>query len=277
MSQPKPPDPYATSQAQLGFNTQAAQAQQKANMIGQQTPYGSLSYTADPNAPGGYTAQTTLTPAQQQLLNLQQAGQTGLGVAGVGLGQDIAGMFGGGPPDLSPEAMTKQLMGWQTEYMQPWWNQQQSNMDTQLANQGITPGSAAFNNAQNLLSRNISDQRNQFFAQSEPLAFSQKQQQYSFPLQLMQALLSGGKPTGPSFVNTPQAQVGAPNYQQAAQNQYQAQQQQYNNMMQGMGQLGGMALGGFMANPGLFGAMPSFSGGWGNMFASAPTLVGGQF
>lgn len=273
MSQPSPPDPLQTSQTQLGFNKKAATAQNQANMFGQQTPYGSLAWNVDPNAPGGFTAQTSLTPAQQQLLNLQVSGQTGVGQAGAGLGQDIAGMFAT-PPDISPAAMTNQLMDWQMKYMQPYWDIQKSNMEAQLGNQGLNVNDQAYQNAERMFTRGVGDVQNQFFAQSEPLAFQQAQQQYSFPLQLMQALLGQGKPQGPSFVQTPQAQVGSPNYQQAAQNQYLAQQQQYQNMMQGAGQLAGIGLAPFTGGASLFGAMPMFSGGWGG---GAPSVLGGSF
>ncbi|MGJ0507382.1 MAG: hypothetical protein ACR652_09645 [Methylocystis sp.] len=61
--------------AQSQANTQAAQQQQKMNMVNQSTPYGSLNYVADPSFPGGYRATQTLTPEMQALLgsNTQMA------------------------------------------------------------------------------------------------------------------------------------------------------------------------------------------------------------
>ena len=93
LSPPKPPDPYQTRE-QLNSIPQAAQKQQQMNMINQYTPYGSLNYTSDPNAPGGYSATQTLTPEQQQILNLLQQGQTGAGTAAAGLGGQLAGLYG---------------------------------------------------------------------------------------------------------------------------------------------------------------------------------------
>ncbi|MDF2809888.1 MAG: hypothetical protein K0S56_919 [Microvirga sp.] len=55
---PEPPDPYATAQAQAGFNQQTALTQQALNMVNQVTPYGSLTYSQTgqqwvPNPTGG--------------------------------------------------------------------------------------------------------------------------------------------------------------------------------------------------------------------------------
>ena len=83
LSPPSAPNPYQTSQTQLGFNQQAAQKQQQMNMINQYTPYGSLNYSSDPNAPGGYSATQTLSPVLQQLLGLMQQGQVGAGNGGI--------------------------------------------------------------------------------------------------------------------------------------------------------------------------------------------------
>jgi hypothetical protein len=277
MSQPKPVDPLASSNQQLGFNTQAAGTQQRMNMIGQNTPLGSLAWQIDPNAPGGYSADVSLTPAQQGLLNLRQAAQTGVGTAAEGLGGQMAGLFGTAP-NLDTTTMTNQLMDWQTQSMQPYWDIQKSNLEAQLQNQGLTPNDPAWQNSMMAFTKGIGQARNQMFAQAEPLAFSQGVTKYQLPMQTEASLLGMSGPQSPSFVSTPQEQIQSPNYQQAAQNQYLAQQQQYQNMMQGVGQLGGMALGGLMGNPGLFGVPLQFAGGWGGGGGgSAPTVLGGSF
>jgi hypothetical protein len=174
--------------------------------------------------------------------------------------------------------------------MQPIFDQQQSNLNGQLQNQGITPGSEAWNNAQNLQSRNVNNAYQSLFLNAEPTAFSQAIQQYQLPMQTAANLMGAGAPVSPQSVaptltNTPQEQIQAPNYQQAAQNQFQAQQQQYQNMMGGIGQVAGigtqLALAGMTGGAslpftmgasgggGMFGSMmgggsPSgYGGGWG--------------
>lgn len=243
-SPPSPPDPYASSQTQLGFNQKAATQQQQTNMINQQTPFGSLNYQADPNAPGGYQANLSLTPAQQQLLEQRQGAQSALGGAAQGLAGNVANMYSQ-PPNIDPSALTNKMMGWGQQYMQPIFNMQQSNLNAQLQNQGITPGSEAWNNAQNLQSRNVNNAYQNLFMQSEPMAFNQAVQQYQLPGQEAAYLLNASQPQQPNLVNTPQAQMQAPNYQQAAQNQFLGQQQQYQNLMGGLGTAASIGLGMF--------------------------------
>ena len=250
-NQPNSPDPGQVASTQQGFNTAAAQTQNQINSYNQNTPYGSLSYTADPNSPSGYSLNTSLSAPQQQLLNTRQGTQQTLGDTGNTLASNSAGMYSS-PFDLN--AATGQtaslLNNWNQQYLQPIFNQQQSNTNAQLQNQGLAPGSEAYNNAQNLLARNQGDVTNQYLSQNEGQAFNQALQQYQLPLQTEGALLGASSPQGPTFSATPTATVQPPNYQSAAQNNFQNQQTQYQNTMQGLGQ-------GLGTLTGMFG------GGWG--------------
>ncbi len=251
-TQPKSPDPSATAQMQQGYNYNAAKQQQAINSVNQSTPYGSLTYDKDPNSPAGYSANVTLSPAQQELLNQFQQTQGTLGGAAGNLSKQFDGLFSQAP-NLDPSATTNQLMKWQQDYINPIFKQQQSNTDAQLRNQGLTPGSEAYNNAQNLLARNQGDVTNQFFAQSEPLAFNQAVTEYQLPRQTLQSALgfalSGTQPTGPSFQQTPQETINPANYAGIAQQNFQNQQKQFENTMSGLGQIAG--------------GIGNFAGGWG--------------
>ena len=241
LSPPTPPDPSKLAAQQQQYNLQAGQAQSKLGMTGQTTPFGQLMWVPDPSSPSGYRAVSGLNPYETQTVGTLQG-------AGSDAARGVAGMYAN-PIDLSPEAMTKNLMGWQQQYIQPIFNQQESNLEADLRNKGLTPGSEAYNNAKNLQARNEGDITNQFFAQSEPLAFSQKQQEYQFPIDIVSRLMQGGHPPAPGFVPTPAPQVQPPNYMGAAEQQYQQQQQQYGQMMQGLFSIptalaGGWAYGG---------------------------------
>lgn len=249
-SQPTAPNPTDIANAQQGYNLQAGQNQNRINSYNQTTPFGSLNYASDPNSPNGYNVNVALSPAQQGLLNTRQGTQQTLGTAGGDLASNSAGMYSS-PFDLN--AATGQTAGllnkWNQQYLQPIFNQQQSNKDAQLQNQGLAPGSTAYDNAQNLLARNQGDITNQYLTQNEGQAFNQALQQYQLPLQTESALMSGSAPQGPNFAPTPTASIQPPNYQQAAQNQFADQQLQYQNTMAGLGQLlgagGGMFAGGW--------------------------------
>ena len=74
-SAPTPPDPVATAAAQTKSNIDTAKATQAMNMVNQNTPLGSLTYSQTGTTPDGYpiyTANTTLTPTGQKSFDLQQ-------------------------------------------------------------------------------------------------------------------------------------------------------------------------------------------------------------
>jgi len=78
---PTPIDPVATANAQSAANINTATQQQKLNLINSQTPYGSITYNQDPNSPGGYTQNVSLSADQQQMYNsLTNAQKLALGL-----------------------------------------------------------------------------------------------------------------------------------------------------------------------------------------------------
>ena len=238
---PSVPDAGQVATQQSYFNNQAAAQQQKTNMVNQQTPFGSLNYSQDPTS-GAFSSNLQLSPQQQQILNTQQGTVQSLGNTGQSLANSLQGMYSQAP-NFDPSALTNKVMGWGQQYMQPIFNQQQSNLDANLQNQGITPGSEAFNNAQNLQSRNVNNAYEQLLMQAEPQAFSQAVQSYQVPLQTAQSLIYG--PQQPNLVNTPQAQIQPPNYQSAAQSQYQNQMGQFSGLLSGLGTVANVGLGMF--------------------------------
>lgn len=196
---PKPPDPWETAAAQGQWNSFTAQQQQAMNMIGQNTPWGSLSYdqtgTQTIVGPDGktytipkYTANTKLTPEQQAIFGQQQAAQgnmaslaneqsakmrqylqSGLDTSGFGQmqttpGADYSTQVGGnyatsyaGADDFSADRQmyTDALM----QRMAPQMQQDESRLRDQLINQGIRPGTAAWNSEQGRLSQGVNDAR----------------------------------------------------------------------------------------------------------------------
>jgi hypothetical protein len=264
LSAPSSPDPMATSNQQSAYNTAAGQQQQKMNMVNQSTPYGSLNYTADPNSPSGYSANVSLTPQQQQLLNTQQGTQQTIAGAGANLGNSIANKFSNGM-NLDPSTMTNTTMAMENQYLQPWFNQQNSNMTAQLANEGFAPGTEAYTNAMRGLTEGQQGTMANTFLQAEPMAFNQAIQSYTAPLQAEGSMFGLSSPTGPNFQQTPQEQIQPPNYAGLAQSNYQNQMQQYGNTMSGLSGIASAGVGGW--------ARAGFPGA-GSMFSSAPGAAG---
>ena len=263
-SPPPPPSPYAG----LGPATQAGQNQQGFNVasqagsaMGQQNWLGGLNYAQTGIGPGGvplYTATSSLSPIEQSLFNQfsgtqQQAGAQAANVLGMGnYGKvspfdAISGMAGG---------MTSGMLGNEVSYLKPFFDIQKQQEETQLLNQGFSPGTmggsegSAWNNAMMPLETGQNLAVSNFLAQAYPQAYQMAAGTYQLPLTMGQQLAQWGAPQAPGqqFVQTPQLSTvpymqGYATAQEAAQAQYEAQQQQYNNMMSGMFGLGEAGVG----------------------------------
>lgn len=254
-SQPKPPkpqDPDAVAAAQQKVNVAQTTGTQTAQQTNQQTPFGSITYTptgfVDSTGIQQFLANTQLSPQQQQILNNLQQSQMGLGGAG---GNMVNASFDqySTPPDFSEAAgtQTKLNMDRQLGYLTPYFTQQNEQLDNQLRNQGLMPGTQAYDRAM----RSMQDNQNQsvmsFLNQTQPIAFQQAQAQYNQPLQTVSNIMGLTQPASlpQNLVGTPKPgmagtdYVGANTaYNQAAFNQYQAQQAQYNAMLQGVAGIG---------------------------------------
>lgn len=275
---PTPPDPTATSNTQQQFNTTAGTTQNQINSYNQSNPFGNVNYAADPSSPSGYRVQTNLSQPNQNLLDTQFGSQAVAGQTAQSLLKNTAGMYGSAPnfQAFDPTSMVSQLNSWQQKYQQPLFDQQSSNLEAQLRNQGLTPGTEAYNNAKNLLARNQGDVTNQFMTnnigtglQAQQQKFGQDVTNYQLPLQTEAALTGYASPTAPTFQQTPTAQIQPANYQGAVQSNYTNQMQNYENTWNNIGKLGTAGIGLAMA------PASSLAGGWGSslagMFGGGPS------
>jgi len=108
------PDPAATAQAQGTANIEAARATTAMNRANQFTPWGSQTWSQDPNNPDAWASTVSLSPEQQALMDQQNRISTGLGgvqEAALGRVQNLMGQgidYGALPGALSfDEAMAK--------------------------------------------------------------------------------------------------------------------------------------------------------------------------
>jgi hypothetical protein len=268
---PPPPDYTAAAKATAQGNLEAARATAAANRTNQITPYGNLTYTANPekDAYGNtlYTATQTLAPGQQDILNRQTQLSSGLlGTAQQGLdyasgllakpGVDMSKLpsYGINPGETYSDAIMRRL--------QPQMAQQSQMNDAQLANQGIAQGTEAYNNAK----RQLSQQQNDLLTSAQiqgmntglaanQQAFQQEGYNQLQPINVINALRTGSQVSGPSYVNTPnQANTAGPDLLGATNAQYQNQLSAYNADQAGnAGLLGGlMNLGGSLYGGGFF-------------------------
>lgn len=260
-SPPPTPDPVATAQAQSKYNLDAAIATQAGSMVNQNTPYGSLTYTQTGTGPSGvplWTANTDLNSTGQSMLDLLNKSKLTAGGQGLDLlkganygAQSPADVLGG-----MTSGTTKDLLDKETSYLDPFFTRDTTRLDTQLRNQGLSPGTPAYDQAMNALKQSQGQTVTGFLAQAEPQAYAQSLSDYLLPLQTGSQLMQLGSPTNPSFQTTPGLSVQPPNYQadvynsaQIAQKNYENQLNANNNMMSGIFGVPSAVLGGWASSP----------------------------
>jgi hypothetical protein len=266
-SAPAAPDYAAAAQQTAAGNLDAARAATAANRVNQVTPYGNLDYSingADPYGNPTWTATTSLSGVGQQLLNNQNAASLGLGStinAALGRTQEMMGQ--GFNPNLPSTGMNPG-QSYQDAYMQrlaPQLAQSRESTTAALANQGVVPGTKAYENAMRQQSMKENDlllgATTQGFGvgqQANQQAYNQAMTNYNMPLNTLSALRSGSQVQNPTFVNAPQqattagadllgaSQMGY-NAQMGNYNAQQAAQQGFNSGLMGLGgTLGAAAL-----------------------------------
>lgn len=219
-------------------------------------------FMSRPSPDEGWVATQTLAPAQQELLDIQNALSIGTGKLGQQGLKYVENMIsqpfdtsklpslGINPGETYTDAYIRRLA--------PVMQQSREALEQNLANQGIGIGSEAYDRAM----RNFEQKQNDLLlgATTQGFGVGQAARQQGFgelayqrnePLNTLNAVRSGAQVTSPSFVNVPtQATTAGPDLLGAANAQYANQMAGYNaqqaanaNMMGGLMGLGG-ALGG---------------------------------
>jgi hypothetical protein len=206
--------------------------------------------------PDRWTSNIALSPVGQQLLDYSNTAQLGLGKQmGQSLGrvdESLSRPF----DQNSVQDVADQSYGMQTARLDPQWAQRKQQFDAQMANQGISAGGEAYDNA----SRDFGQQRNDAYNQARLSSIGTMPQTYqlssalrSQPLNELNALRTGAQVTNPAFTPIPQQQMTqGPNLLGAAQAQYggdmaayNAQVGSQNSMMGGLFGLGSAAIGAY--------------------------------
>lgn len=256
-SAPPAPDYAGAATATAQGNLEATRAATAANRINQYTPYGSLTYAHNPtedNPDGGWSQSVNLNDTGQKLLDYQNNASLGLGEqTGQALnrvGQSLSQPFDYG----SVGDVQNAAQGAITSRLDPMWDRKQQQTETQLVNQGLRPGTEAYDNAM----KDFNFGRNDAYQQAVLAGINTMPQTYQManalrnqPLNELNALRTGSQVTNPTFNNVPlqQATAGA-NQLGAAQAGYGASMDAYNAdvgqknaMMGGLFSLGAGALG----------------------------------
>ena len=228
-------DATKVTDKQIQTGIKAATAQQELNQVNQVTPTGSLTYTQTGKNKDGtpiFTATSALTQPFQNILNTGTSAAQGI--------LDANKDKWASGPDINETGITDQIMKWGHDYYQPIFDSQNENQEAKLLNQGIAPGSKAWNDAVNLSSRNQNDAYTQLLLQGQGTAIDAASQNYNAPLTALSTLLTGAQPNL-SFAQTPQANIQQPDYQGA----YQNAQSNQNSMLGGLFSIPKTILGGW--------------------------------
>lgn len=218
-SSPPAPDYKGAAAETAAGNLEAARATAAANRVNQVTPYGNLTYTHDPSqGDGGWTATTTLSPTEQQKLDLTNSLSTGLlGTAQTGLGYVNNTLGTGGKLDESKLA-SMPIQGQSVQdaifsRLTPQLDRDRASLRTRLANQGLQEGSEAYKRAMEDQAWKENDLYTSAALQgiNSGLAARQQgiQEQYTTqdrPLNIINALRTGNQVQTPQFVNVAQQQ-----------------------------------------------------------------------
>lgn len=255
-SAPAPPDPKETSAASTATNIGTAIANAYMGGVNQIGPDGSKTreqtgtyqwhdpYTGKTYDIPTFTETTSLSPEQQKLYDLNNRTQQNLGQIGVEQSDKIRGLLGTNV-NLSNEAVESRLFDLGSKRLTPQFERDEEALRARLANQGLQPGSAAWNTEMERLGQNKNDAMNQLLLSGRGQSIQEILTERNQPLNEISALLSGSQVSQPQFggvnmPNIPTTDVAGlinQNYQQKQQN-YQMQQQQQNALLGGLFGLG---------------------------------------
>lgn len=252
---PKPPapmDPTKVIGAQENANINTAMIQQLMNMMGTNNPFGSTSYhqtgstMIDGHEVPQYSQSQSLSPEWQHLMSQFQ------GVAGNSSPTQL------GDPKLLQRKVSNAIYDQAASRLDPQWDSRNSHLADTLANQGIMPGTAAYDHA--MQDNNLAQNDAYTSAQNAATAGGEQAASQLYGEQL------AGHQQGMADMNAPisaMAQIMAAmrgqttpqtglagtdvsgiynNYQNQQNQNYQNQMQQYGSMMGGLSGLFGNAM-----------------------------------
>lgn len=254
-SAPKAPDPAKTAAAQGAWNSFTAQQQQQMNMIDQETPWGNLVYNqigttwiTDPNGKRvevpRYSATQTLSPEQQAIFEQTQAAEGNL--AGIANEQSKwLGDYLKDPFEFTNQDAENWAWDLASQRILPQQEQNRRELENQLINRGVRPGTSAWDSEMQRLTNANTDQLNQLALTGRSQAFGEQLTQRNQPLNEIIGLLSGTQVQAPNttFAQTPQSQVAGVDYTGLVNQKYQADMNAYNSRMGALGGLFGAGMG----------------------------------
>jgi hypothetical protein len=231
---PNAPDPMKTAQAQAGLNRETAAYEMSQNMISQYTPQGNLVYqmvdegNPKKGIPPKFIATQTLSPKGQQAFDLEQdfdIGANKLAVDQVGRLSTLLSE----PVSLDNDAVEGRLMELARKRLDPVLAERKAALETKLYNQGVRPGTEAWDREMRSVLQGENDAYNELLLRGRGQSIEEILAQRNQPINEITALMGAQQIARPSFVNTPQSNVASPDMMGLASNNYATQAGLYNS------------------------------------------------
>jgi hypothetical protein len=200
------------------------------------TPYGSLTYEQTGTSESGtptYTATQTLTPDQQRLLDIGERTATTLGRTAEQQAGAVQSTLAE-PIDLSNSATEAYLFDLGEAQLEPYFTEEQAQLDTRLRTEGIMPGSDAYIDEMNNFNDQQYDAYQELLLTGHTTATQDILTERNQPLNELNALMTGSQVTQPSYVSTPQPAVAPTDVAGITQSAYEAEMASYNAMLGGL-------------------------------------------
>lgn len=218
-SAPPPPDPQETSAAQTGTNVATAIANSFLGNVNQVGADGStLTYdqTDEFTFTDPYTNETYTIPrftATQQLSEQAQQTYDATQAADLNLAETARDQsaflqeYMGEPWTADTSEIEQRLFELGSQTLDPKFQRQQQDLQTQLSNQGIKLGSAAYDRAMDELRQTQGNAYNDLALRGRGQAFTELQAQRNQPINEITALLSGSQVSMPNYNTNQPAQI----------------------------------------------------------------------
>lgn len=243
------PNPTTTAAAQTASNQQTAITQQELNQTNQVNQNGTSTYQqTGTNADGTpqFTQTTSLSAPNQAIFNTNQGTEQNLATAGNELSANASKQLS--TPFSVDQSIADKIDSIGKTQLDPMWAANDSAQAATLANQGVTPGSEAYNNAMVSYNAGKNSSYNQLFLQGDAQAESESLANQNETINQLSALESGSQVSTPTFSSTPQTSVAGTDVAGITQNAYADENQQAqqsvaanNSMMGGLFGLAGTA------------------------------------
>lgn len=221
------PDPVATAAAQTASNKATAITQGEMNMVNQVTPDGTKTYTQTGTNPDGtpiYQQTTSLSAPEQAIYNVNEGTKANIAQIGQNQSAKIGSLLS--TPFSVDQAISDKLTKLGASRLDPQWAANDSKQAASLANQGITPGSEAFDNAMRSYNASKNDAYNSLYLAGDAQAESESLAERNQPINEITALMNGSQVSTPTFSSTPQTNVAGTDIAGITQNSYLDQNQQ---------------------------------------------------